>query len=221
MAKVGRMVKEASVAELSSRLFERPNFFVTSISRLQAADADSLRQKLFGAQGRLVLVKRRLGQRALQALNIAGLDTLVDGSVGVVLSGEDVLLTAKVLMEFHKGREEQLAVRGAVIDGQLLDPRRVKELADLPAKPILLVRVIGTVEAPIANVITTVERLIGDIIRGIDQLVIKRAAEAPAAPPAAVPPAEAALAAETAPDAPPSAHAPTSEAPGAAPASGL
>ena len=53
MAKVGRMVKEASVAEVSNRLSESPNFFVAAVNRLPADETDAFRQKLFASHARL------------------------------------------------------------------------------------------------------------------------------------------------------------------------
>lgn len=163
MARVGRMVKEASVTELSSRLSERPNVFVTTITRLSATEADLLRQKLHASQARLIMIKRRLGHRAVETLKIAGLAELLQGSVGFVLAGDQVLQVAKVIVEFRKSREDQLSVRGAFIDGQLLDTRRVEELAQLPPKPILLAQVVGLLEFPLADVIFTLEQLVGDV----------------------------------------------------------
>ena len=179
MPNVGRMVKESSVEELSTQLAEQPNFFVTAVNRLSAPEADTLRQKLYASRSHLVVVKRRLGERALQGLNVAGLKELLEGSIGLVLSGDDVLQTAKLIVEFRKTHEEQLSVRGAVIDGQLLDQSRVEQLAQLPPKPVLLAQVVATIESPIADLIFTIERLIGDIAWIAEQAVAKKPAEAP------------------------------------------
>jgi len=193
MARIGRMVKEASVTELSSRLSERPNFFVTTINRLSATEADQLRQKLFASQARLIMTKRRLGHRAAEALKIGGLSELLQGSVGFVLAGEDVLQAAKIIVEFRKSHEERLALRGALIDGQLLDTHRVEELAQLPPKPMLLADVVGVVESLLADVTWTLERLLGEVMWAAEQAAAQKPAE-PAAqaptPPAAEPPAE-------------------------------
>ena len=180
MAKVGRMVKESSVSEVSNRLAESPNFFVTAVNRLPAADTDAFRQKLFASHARLLMVKRRLGQRVVEPLKITGLAELLEGSICLVLVGDDPLATAKLIIEFRKSREEQLLVRGGVIDGQLLDTTRVEQLAALPPKPVLLAQVVATLEAPIADVIFTIERLIGDIAWLAEQI----AAAKPLPPPA-------------------------------------
>ena len=187
MAKVGRMVKESSVAEVVDRLALSPNFFVTAVNRLPADETDAFRQKLFASRASLVMVKRRLGQRAVEPLKIAGLAELLEGSICLVLVGDDPLATAKLIMEFRKSREEQLLVRGGVVDGQLLDTARVEQLAQLPPKPVLLAQVVATLEAPIADVIFTIERLIGDIAWLAEQVAATKSlkAEAPTAAPAA------------------------------------
>ena len=214
MANVGRIVKESMVEELSGELAERPNFFVTAVTRLPASEADALRQKLYASQARLVMVKRRLGRRTMERLNIAGLADLLEGSVGLVLpEGEEVLLTAKLIVEFLKTHEGQLLVRGAVIDGQLLDKSRVEQIASLPPKPVLLAQIIATIESPIADVIFTLERLLGDLIWLAEQAAAQKPSEPAAAceSPAvsAQPPAEPPTPSPSAPDAKPA----TSETP--------
>lgn len=182
MAGVGRMVKESIVEHVNTQLAERPNVFVASVNRLPAPETDAFRQKLHASQARLIMVKRRLGKRAFAQLKIEGLDQLLDGSVGLILAGEDFLATAKVLVEFHKAHEEQVKVRGGVVDGQVCDTQRVVQLANLPPKPVLLAQVVATLEAPIADVIFTIERLIGDIAWVAEQAAAaKPAAPAPAA----------------------------------------
>ncbi len=208
MAKVGRLVKETIINELSTQLGEQPNFFVTRINRLTSTDADALRQKLFGSQASLVMIKQKLGKRAVEGLKIPGLVDLFDGSVGIVLPGEDVLPVAKVIVDFIKTHEEQLSIRGGFIEGTVLDQQRVEHLASLPSKPVLLAQVVFTIEAPIADLIFTIERLVGDVMWAVEQAATKKPQPAPqseglagaAAAPAAAPVASAAApAAETKP----------------------
>ncbi len=182
MASIGHMVKESLAERISEELSERPNFFVTTVNRLSSPDADSLRQKLHTSKARLLGVKRRLGRRTVEKLNVAGLAELMEGSIGLVLAGEDALQAAKLIVEFIKTHENQLTVRGGIVDGQLLDKSRVEQLAALPPKPVLLAQVVGMLEAPIADVIFTLERLIGDIAWLAEQVAAQKPAEAAPAP---------------------------------------
>ena len=184
MANVGRMVKESMVDELSTQLAERPNVLVTTISRLPASDADVLRKKLSASSAHLLVVKRRLARRAVERLQLAGLADHLEGSVGLVLSGEDALSTAKLIVEFIKTHEDQLAVRGARIDGQLLDKARVEQLASLPPKPMLLAQLVATIESPIAELIVTMEQIIGEVAWLIEQVSAGKPPAAPESKPA-------------------------------------
>ena len=186
MPNVGRLVKESAVKELSERLSQRREFLVTSVNRLPSVEADSLRQKLFASQARLVLLKRTLGKRVMDQLNLSAVTELFEGSIGLVLPGEEILPAAKTIVDFIKTHEEQIAVRGAFIDGSLYDKAYVVQLANLPPKPVLLAQVVATIESPIADVVFTLERLIGDLIWVADQAAEKK--PAPAAPEAALPP---------------------------------
>ena len=202
MANIGRMVKESLVEEFASTLAERPNFFVTALSRLPAAEADAFRQKLSSSQARLVMVKRRLGRRAIEPLKLSGLAELLEGSVAFVLSDGDVLPTAKLIVDFVKTHEERVVVRGAVIDGQLLDKARVEQLASLPPKPVLLAHVVFTIESPMSDVIFTIEQLIGELAWVTEQAAAKKPAEPAPTPEAAATPADASASATPEPETP-------------------
>ena len=189
MAGVGRMVKESIVRDATEQLKGRSNLFIASVSRLKASEASTFRRQLSSSQARLIMIKRRLGKRALADLKLPGLEALMEGSVGFVLPGEDVLPIAKLLVGFSKAHEEQLTVRGALIDGQLLDGKEVKALADLPPRPVLLAQVLGTIEAPMADVIFTIEQLIGDLA-WLAEEAAKAKPQAAAAAPASTQPSE-------------------------------
>ena len=177
MARVGEMLKEGMVDELAKQLSEQPNVFVTSVNRLTASDANVLRAKLHASRASFVMVKRRIGLRTLERLNLSGIGELLEGSVAFILTTEDVLPIAKQLVEFIKSHEDQLGVRGAWIDGQLLDKGRVEALAKLPPKPVLLAEVVGTVERPLSYLISTIEQLIGDVAWLLEQAAANRSVE--------------------------------------------
>ncbi|MBI3011582.1 MAG: 50S ribosomal protein L10 [Candidatus Omnitrophica bacterium] len=181
MASVGRKVKAAIVEELSTELSKRPNFLVMAMNRLPASETDALRQKLYASQAKLIMVSRRLLRRAIEPLDITGLKELLEGSVGLVVTGEEALPAAKIIVEFRRAHEERMSVKGGLIDGQLLDGCTVEQLGSLPPKPALLAHVVATIESPIADVIMTIERLIGDLAWITEQAAAKKPVPAPQA----------------------------------------
>ena len=164
MAKAGRLVKELMVRELTQILSERPNFFVASVGLLQAPETDTLRKRLRGVQASMLMVKRTLGSRGLAGLELNGRAAdLLTGSVALVFPGGEIIPVAKLLLDFVKESQEKLAIRGGVVDGQLLDAKRFQEVAHLPPKLQLVAQLIVTIESPLADVVWTLDRVFSDL----------------------------------------------------------
>lgn len=214
MAQVGRTVKEVMVRELTEALKARPNFFVAAVGPLPAAETDTLRKRLRGANAQLLVVKRRLGLRGLSALKLNGqTGELFAGSVGLVLPQDDVVQAAKLLVEFAKTHDALITVRGGWVEGQLFDRKHLEELAALPPRPQLLAQLVWTIESPMADVIFTVERLIGDLAWMLEQAAATRPSAAPQESPAAAPNATAAPEAPPQPPAAPMTEQPSASGP--------
>ena len=186
MAKVGRLVKELMVRELTEALRERPSFFVASMGPLQAVEADTLRKRLRTVNARLFRVRRTLGLQGFKSLQIDGSTTaMLEGSVGLVLPGEDIVPAAKLLVDFAKDHQEKLAVRGGLVEGQVLDKKGLEFLASLPSKPQLIAELIGVLESPITDLILTLEGALGELPWVIEEASKSRKADSPDEPPAA------------------------------------
>lgn len=176
MAKVGRLLKEHMVEELTRQLSERPQVFVARVGRLTALGADELRRKLHASRATFQMVKRRIGLRTFEQLQLNDTAAFLQGSVGLVLTADDPTPIAKELVEFIASHEGQLTLCGARIDGEVLDARRVEVLAKLPLRPVLLAEVVGAIEGPLAAVIGTLERLLGDLAWIIEQIATRKSA---------------------------------------------
>lgn len=187
MAKVGRLIKELAVKELTASLKECSSFFVASIGGVTSVETDAFRKRLRASRANLMTVKRTLGLKGLAALKLDEATPLFDGSVTLVLPGEDLIPAAKLLIEFAKSNDEKVAVRGGWVEGQLLDKRRLEELASLPSRPQLLAELIATLESPMTGLVMTVEGVLGELARVIEEAG-KKAPAAPAAAPAATAP---------------------------------
>ena len=184
MAKVGRLVKELMVQELTTALTTRPNFFVASLGSLSAAETDTLRKRLRTSQAQVLMVKRTLGLHGLSAMNLDDAKPLWEGSVALVLPGEDIIPVAKLLMDFAKENQDKLTVRGGLVEGQVLDRKRFEELAGLPPKPQLIARLVGILESPLADLVFTVEAVLGEIAWVLEEASKTTSQSAPQATPA-------------------------------------
>jgi large subunit ribosomal protein L10 len=164
MAQVGRLIKELMVQEMTAELRSRPNLFVASVGRLTANETDSLRKRLRSTQSKMLMIKRTLGLQGLSALKLDGVGGLLGGSVALILPGEDLVPIAKLLVEFAKADQDKLSLKGGWVEGQLLDRKRLEELASLPPKVQLIAEVIFGIEGPMADLVMTLEAAMSELV---------------------------------------------------------
>ena len=90
------------------------------------------------------------------AINNAGYDNKIfdeflNGQVAVAYAKEDPIAPARVIKEFCK-KNECLEVVGLYFEGEIYNPEKYKELADLPSKEELLTKfVVGLNYQRVAN----------------------------------------------------------------------
>jgi large subunit ribosomal protein L10 len=129
---------------------------------------------------------------------------------------------AKTLLEFAR-TSKKLVVKGGLFGGKAMSDKDVQSLSELPPRDVLIAQVIGTIAAPLSNLVGTIEALYADPIRVIGAVADKvgegsGAAEAAAPVEEATSTPEPAPAAESTPEEAPAATeepAPAEEAPAA------
>lgn len=158
--KFAKACKEKMIEEITSRVKERPNFFITSYMGSTVADLELLRRNLKKISSGYFVVKNSNMRIMLKTLKLDELAPMVDGGVGISLSGDDVISTCKALVNFEKDHNK-FKIKGAYIDGKLVELARVKQLASLPPKEILLAQVVGGIKAPITGFVN----VLGGVLR--------------------------------------------------------
>jgi large subunit ribosomal protein L10 len=144
---------------------------------------DPLRRKVREAAGELHVVKNTL---ALMALREAGQEapaSLFTQTTAIGFAFTDVPGVAKALTAFARD-SEFVKVKGALLGNQVLGPKDVEALAELPPLPVLRAQLLGLISTPAS-------RLTGVIASGVRQVVnVVKAyadkAESPEEAPAAV-----------------------------------
>ena len=71
-----------------------------------------------------------------------------------------------------------LKLKGAVLDGRVLDEDGVKRLATLPPKEVLQAQVLGTLVAPLAGIVSLLAAVPREFVVVLDQIIQKKQAEA-------------------------------------------
>ena len=157
--------KTEVVSTLHKRFARARVAIVTECAGMPVNQVNELRKKLRQAQAQMHVVKNTLAIRALGETPLVPLQPLFKGQSALVIGYDDPVLPAKVIRDFIKAEkcEKSLQVKGAVLDGEELDPARLSSVADLPSKSDLLAMLLSAFQGPIRGFVGA----LGQIVRSI------------------------------------------------------
>ena len=140
-----REQKEAFVEEIRGRFNDAPLVILTDFKGSSVPDMDALRRACETAGVRFQVVKNTLCKRALEGTDKAALAEHFVGNIGVVFAGEDPIAAAKLYKEAIKNNKS-LVPRAGFFEGDVLDPKGVAYVAELPSKEELLSVLLRTIQ---------------------------------------------------------------------------
>lgn len=120
---------------------------ITEYKGLTVAQITELRDSLRKAGVEYKVVKNTLAGIASSGTGMSPLAGHLKGTTGLAITTTDVAAMAKAVLEFSK-KNEKLVVKGAVMDGAYYDQGKVKAIAELPSREVLLSMMAGTFQAP-------------------------------------------------------------------------
>jgi len=166
---VSEGMKKTDKTEVVSTLHERfaraRIAIVTECAGMPVNQVNELRKKLRQARAQMHVVKNTLAIRALGETPLVPLQPLFKGQSALVIGYDDPVMPAKVIRDFIKAEkcEKSLQVKGAILDGEELDPVRLAAVADLPSKSDLLAMLLSAFQGPIRGFVG----VLGQIVRSI------------------------------------------------------
>ena len=168
-----------------------------------------LRNKLREAGVEYKVIKNTLTRFAAKEVGFDELDPILNGPTSLALSMTDEVAPAKVIADFAK-ENECLKIKAGFLDGNVISLDEVKTLANTPSRDTLIAKIMGSLNAPISNLVRTLQALVDNGVEPSEINNAPAAQEAPVAEEAAPAVEETAPAAEAAPVAE---EAPAQEAP--------
>ena len=173
----GRLCKERMVEEIAFRFKERPNFIITSYMGSSVSDMELLRRNLKKASSSYVVVKNSILKVIFDKIKLKDEISKIDSGMGISLSGEDIISTCKILVTFAKDHEK-FKIKGAIIDGKPVSTEKVKVLASLPPKDVLLAQVVGGIKSPITGFVNTLGGILRKFVYCIDAIKTSKRSKA-------------------------------------------
>ncbi len=144
--------KVEQVEEITALLRESQLSILTDYRGLTVADLQRLRSQLRPHDAGIRVVKNSLAAIAADNVGLGELRPSLTGPTALVTSTADPVAPSKVISDFAKATRI-LEIKLAVLEGQIISADEIENLAGLPSREVLLARVVGGVQAPIAGLV--------------------------------------------------------------------
>ncbi|HBG02051.1 MAG TPA: 50S ribosomal protein L10 [Firmicutes bacterium] len=174
---MARPDKVAMVAEIQERLARSQGTVLTDYRGLNAGDMTALRKELREAGVEYRVFKNTLTILAAEELQMDGLVPFLNGPTAFAFGYDDPVAPAKVISEFAK-KNKALEIKGGIVEGKIVGPEGVANLADLPSREVLLSMVLRGMQAPIAGMVNVLQGNIRNFVYALEAIREQKEASA-------------------------------------------
>ena len=145
-----KQVKEVKVAEITEKMEKAQSMVFTKYQGLTVEEDTELRKKLREAGVDYKVYKNSLTTIAAKRLGFEGAIELFKGPISIAFGYEDPTAGARILDEFAK-THKKIELKGGIIEKIVYDAAKIKEIASVPSRDVLLAKLLGSFQAPISN----------------------------------------------------------------------
>jgi large subunit ribosomal protein L10 len=177
---VRKAEKAEIVQQILGKIAKSQIGILSDFKGLKVEDLTRLRRQLREAEGELKVVKNTLLTRAAAGDSaMAPLNSQFTGPNALTLGYGDPVALTKVLIKFAQERP-QLQIKAGVLGGQVLSAKDLEALSKLPAREVLLARLLGVLQAVPTALVTVLSGVVRNLLNVLVALRDQKAAAAPA-----------------------------------------
>jgi large subunit ribosomal protein L10 len=145
-----RELKEAKVAEIKEKLEKSKSVVLSNYQGLTVEEDTTLRKNLREGGIEYKVYKNTLVILAAKELGLDGITEYLEGPVSIAFGYEDVTVAARILNDFAKDHKK-LELKAGIVEGEIYDEDKIKQLATIPSKEVLIAKLLGSIKSPISS----------------------------------------------------------------------
>lgn len=145
--------KKAVVEEIKEKINASKSVVLVQYDRLTVAEVTDLRNRFRSASSEYKVYKNTLVRKAFDELGVNDFDNDLNGATAFVFCPDETSgcsILAKAVKD-APALENKLVPKSAYVNGAYVDKAGIKKLASIPSREVLIAKMLGCLQAPIAN----------------------------------------------------------------------
>lgn len=147
--------KQKVVEDIKQKFQSSTGVVLADYRGMTVTQVTNLRVELRQAGVEYRVLKNTMVRRAADEIGIQGLDEYLEGPTAVAFSADPVA-PAKILSEFSK-KNKTLTIKAGVLEGTVIGPEKIKDLANLPSREVLLSQVLAGMQGPLQGMVNVLQ----------------------------------------------------------------
>ena len=150
--------KAEAVKNVNAMLTEAQTAIVVDYRGLTVAEVTDLRKQLRDADVKMMVIKNKILQRAVEGTDYEALSDVFVGPTAIVFSNEDPIAPAKIIKKFADDHEA-LEVKGGFIEQSVKTLDEINEYATMPGREELLSMLASALQDPMRKIARAVKAI--------------------------------------------------------------
>ena len=150
--------KAEAVTNVNAMLTEAQTAIVVDYRGLTVAEVTDLRKQLRDADVKMMVIKNKILERAIEGTGYDDLKSTFVGPTAVAFSNEDPIAPAKIIKKFADDHEA-LEVKGGFIEQSVKTLDEINEYATMPGREELLSMLASALQDPMRKIARAVKAI--------------------------------------------------------------
>ena len=168
-----RPEKQAMYSEVQENVSGALYMILADYKGMSMPETDEFKKLLRGANARVKVVKNSMLGRISSEMGFDGLAGKLTGPTAMIFGAGDVAEVAKIIRKFSADKERP-AVKGGVLEGTVLSAKDVVELAKLPGKKEMQAKLVGTLAAPMSQLVGVMNQKVCSLLYVLNAVGAKK-----------------------------------------------